>query len=185
MDKRRLLLLTPILAALLLLQGCASSGSNNGPQRGFDDVRIDTEIQYEANRALVGLPKISAQSHIIVSVYNRVVLLTGQTPKVQWRQRAVKTVEGIRRVRTVYNEIEIAAPASLPRLSQDAYITSSIKTALLHSDDVPGNSVTVITENGAVYLMGSVTPLQANAAADLARRISGVKKVVLLFEEHR
>lgn len=191
MDKRRLFRLNPLPVGLLLtlvlaLQGCASTdGSNPGSKRSIADIRTDTEIEYAANRALVALTPMSPQSHIIVTVFNRVVLLTGQTPKVQWRQQAVKTVEAIPRVRSVHNDIEIAAPASLPALSQDAYITSSVKTALLRSDDVPVNNVVVVTESGVVYLMGLVTPAQANAATDLARRINGVKKVVLLFEETR
>lgn len=191
MDKRRLFRLNPLPVGLLLtlvlaLHGCASTDSSNpGSKRSIADIRTDTEIEYAANRALVALTPMSPQSHIIVTVFNRVVLLTGQTPKVQWRQQAVKTVEAIPRVRSVHNDIEIAVPASLPALSQDAYITSSVKTALLRSDEVPVNNVVVVTESGVVYLMGLVTPAQANAATDLARRINGVKKVVLLFEETR
>jgi len=171
------------MALLLMLSACAATGSDDS--RGLDAVRIDTEIQYQANRALVASTGISTHSRIIVTVFDQAVLLTGQTPKVQWRQRAVSTVQHIDRVRTVYNEIEIAAPASLPMLSQDTYITSSIKTALLRSDDVPGGAVKVVTEHGVVYLLGQVSHAQADAAADIARRISGVNKVVLLFEEHR
>lgn len=194
MDKRRLFRLIPLPAKLLpgllpclllLLNGCASTPGNNAAQRSISDIRTDTEIQYAANRALVALTPISPRSHIIVTVFDRVVLLTGQTPKVQWREQAVKTVQAIPRVRSVQNDIEIAPPASLPALSKDAYITSSVKTALLRSDDVPVNNVVVITESGVVYLMGRVSHAQANAAADLARRINGVRKVVLLFEETR
>jgi len=170
---------------LLLLHGCASTPGNHAGQRSISDIRTDTEIHYAANRALVALMPMSPRSHIIVTVFDRVVLLTGQTPKVQWREQAVKAVQAIPRVRSVHNDIEIAPPASLPALSEDAYITSSVKTALLGSDDVPVNNVVVITESGVVYLMGQVSHAQANAAADLARRIKGVKKVVLLFEETR
>ena len=168
---------------ILVLHGCATGSDTTVSNRHIDDIRTDTEIHYAANRALVALAPMSAQSHIIVTVFNRVVLLTGQTPKVQWREQAVKTVQAIPRVRSVQNDIEIAPPASLPALSQDAYITSAVKTALLGSDDVPANHVTVITESGVVYLMGLVTHAQADAAANLTRRINGVKKVVLLFEE--
>jgi len=192
MDKRRLFRLTTplltllpilLLAPLLALQGCASTSNSGATNRSIADIRNDTEIEYAAQRALVALSPMSGQSHIIVTVFNRVVLLTGQTPKVQWRQQAVKTVQAIPRVRSVHNDIEIAAPASLPALTQDAYITSSVKTALLRADDVPGNNIIVVTESKVVYLLGLVTNAQADAAADLARRISGVRKVVLLFEE--
>jgi len=182
----------PLIATLTLLlflaigPGCTSSPQSSTPpgaERGLDAIRTDTEINYQADRALVGRQPMSTHSHIVVTTFNRVVLLTGQTPKAQWRQQAEQTVRRIPRVRQVYNELDVGPPASLPALSQDGFITSSVKTALIRSDDVSGNAVKVITESGVVYLMGLVTRRQADAAADLARRVSGVHKVVLLFEE--
>lgn len=195
MDKRRLSNLSPnqlrswvryaslLFAVLAGIQGCSTSGQAAHGQRNLDAIRIDTEIDDQANRALVKLQPLSEQSHIIITTYNRVALLSGQTPKAQWRRRAAETVRAIPRVRHVYNELEVAPPASLPALSRDAFITSSVKSALLRSDDVAMNDVKVITESRVVYLMGLVTPTQASVAADLARRINGVNKVVLLFEE--
>ncbi|MFV9995032.1 MAG: BON domain-containing protein, partial [Coxiella endosymbiont of Dermacentor nuttalli] len=40
----------------------------------------------------------------------------------------------------------------------------------------------VMTENEVVYLMGIVSPRQAAIAANIASQISGVKKVVKVFE---
>ena len=42
--------------------------------------------------------------------------------------------------------------------------------------------VKVVTEAGVVYLMGLVTPKEAEAATNLARHVSGVKRVVRIFE---
>ena len=180
--------LFPSLALLLLAitagSGCNSTPSSTPPaQRGLDAIRTDTEIGYQADRALVGRQPMSSRSHIVVTTFNRIILLTGQTPKAQWRQQAEQTVRRLPRVRQVYNELEVAPPASLPALSQDGFITSSVKTALIRSDDVSANAVKVVTESRVVYLLGLVTRRQADAAAELARRVSGVDKVVLLFED--
>jgi osmotically-inducible protein OsmY len=175
-----------VLLVIAIGHGCTSSPQSTTPagaQRGLDAIRIDTEIGYQADRALVGRQPMSTQSHIVVTTFNRVILLTGQTPKAQWRQQAEQVVRRLPRVRQVYNELEVGPPASLPALSQDGFITSSVKTALIRSDDVSGNAVKVVTESGVVYLMGLVTRRQADAAADLTRRVSGVNKVVLLFDE--
>jgi hypothetical protein len=43
----------------------------------------------------------------------------------------------------------------------------------------------VLTENGTVFLMGVVSRSQAQIAVDIARRVSGVQKVVKVFEYRR
>ena len=40
----------------------------------------------------------------------------------------------------------------------------------------------MVTERGTVYLLGRVTEREATRAADLARGIAGVQKVVRVFE---
>ena len=56
---------------------------------------------------------------------------------------------------------------------------------LLTKEGVPSVHIKVITENGVVYLMGILKPAQGKQAARVARRVSGVKKVVKLFEYDR
>jgi osmotically-inducible protein OsmY len=40
----------------------------------------------------------------------------------------------------------------------------------------------VVTEAGVVYLLGVVTPAEADAAVNVARTTGGVRKVVKIFE---
>ena len=42
--------------------------------------------------------------------------------------------------------------------------------------------VKVVTENSVVYLMGLLTSQEADAVTDKARNVSGVTKVIRLFE---
>lgn len=172
--------LLPVLVLTLMLQGC---GGSDLVRRGIDAVRTDMEITDQANRALVAIVPLSEQSRIIVTTYDRVVLLTGQTPRPAWRRQAQQTVAKDPRVRQMYNELTVAAPASLPTLTRDTLITSTVMTRLLQSDQVAFSDVKVVSESGIVYLMGRANRQQADAAAELARRVDGVKKVVLLFEE--
>jgi osmotically-inducible protein OsmY len=73
---------------------------------------------------------------------------------------------------------------SLKQLTTDAYLTSRAKLAI-QSVDLPGFDalrVKIVTENGVVYLMGLVTPEEADATAEKVRRIPGVTRVVKIFE---
>ena len=81
----------------------------------------------------------------------------------------------------VYNEITIRKPISLWQRSQDAWITTKVKTEMLAKKDLHSTQIKVVTENSVVYLMGMLTPQQAELATDVARRIDGVREVVKEF----
>jgi osmotically-inducible protein OsmY len=53
---------------------------------------------------------------------------------------------------------------------------------MLTNSNVPSDQVKVVTENGAVYLMGMISQVDGDSAANLARNVSGVTKVVKVFE---
>jgi osmotically-inducible protein OsmY len=53
---------------------------------------------------------------------------------------------------------------------------------LLTSDDIESSQVKVVTENGVVYLMGLVTQKEATHVKEMAADVSGVSKVVSLFQ---
>ena len=56
-----------------------------------------------------------------------------------------------------------------------------IAPALHIYEDYLENTSWSITENGEVFLMGLVTEREAKAAADIASRVSGVKRVTTAF----
>ncbi|MGS8617115.1 BON domain-containing protein, partial [Salmonella enterica subsp. enterica serovar Infantis] len=49
------------------------------------------------------------------------------------------------------------------------------------SAQVKSSNVKVTTENGGVFLLGLVTEREGKAAADIASRVSGVKRVTTAF----
>ena len=53
---------------------------------------------------------------------------------------------------------------------------------MVDAGDLSSNAFKVVTERGTVYLMGRVTEREATRAVDLTRSISGVQKVVRVFE---
>jgi len=47
---------------------------------------------------------------------------------------------------------------------------------------VPGSRIKVITENGIVYLLGLVTRQEGSRATNLVQGVTGVQRIVKLFE---
>ena len=64
----------------------------------------------------------------------------------------------------------------------DTYLTCLVKVALLTSESTNALRIKVITENATVYLMGLVTRAEAQTAVDEIVQISGVMKIVKVFE---
>jgi len=125
---------------------------------------------------------VGERGHVNATSYNRTLLLTGEvaadTDKVAVEQ-AVAKIEG---VRTVVNELVVAGSSSLAARSNDAILTSKVKASFIDAKDVFANAIKVVSERGTVYLMGRVTEREANRASDIARSVSGVQKVVRVFE---
>ena len=118
-----------------------------------------------------------------VTSYNRMVLLTGQAGNATDKASIEKLVREQSTVRQVYNEIEVAPfTATLGQRSQDTMITTKVKASLVNAKDISSSAIKVVTENNVVYLMGIVTPRESKRAAEIARGVNDVTKVVRLFE---
>lgn len=146
-------------------------------QKNFND----QYIRMKAYQALYMKTDELKNTHIAISAYRGDILLAGQVPQVWQKNKAAEIVEKIPHVKQVYNLITIDSPSStLTRLS-DAWITTKVKARLIASNDLDASDFKVVTENGTVYLMGTVSPEEANAAVRLASTTDGVEKVVKMF----
>jgi osmotically-inducible protein OsmY len=184
-------LLTICLTALIL-QGCAAAVVGGAAataavahdRRTAGTVVEDQSIELKAYDSIAKDPIFKEQGNIHVTSYNLVVLLTGQAADEGLRSKAEQIVSGIDRVRRVVNEIEIGSKATLVESSRDAALTTEVKLKLtqIRLSDFDPLRVKVVTERGAVFLMGLITKKEADAVTDVVRHISGVRRVVRVFE---
>ena len=179
------------LALCLLVSGCSSvlTATREKPiedDRGtrtlgstLDDSLIETKVAVNVAKADTGLDR---DSHIVVVSYNGIVLLAGQTPNPTLKAKAGSAAQATQRVKKVHNELQILAPSSLPARNNDTWLTTKIKTQMHADAAVPGSRIKIVTENGIVYLLGLVTRREANVTTSLVQGVSGVQKIVKLFE---
>ena len=176
-----------------LLGGCAAvvvtgaaTGANAAHDRRSLGAYIDDEgIELKTRLAITEDKEIYSQVHVNIISVNGVVLLVGQAPTEALRMKIEDITRGIEKVRVVHNEITIAAPNSYMTRSSDSLITAKVKGSLFGikgHDGFDPTRVKVVTENGMVYLMGILFRPEADAVATKASRVSGVQKVVKLFE---
>lgn len=179
-----------LLVPVVLLQGCAPAivgGAATGASVAYDrrtagTVLDDQGIEFKASYALFNNKEIYDQSHINVTSYNGVVLLTGETPSESLKQKVTAEIKKIPKVRRIHNELAIAAPSALPSRSSDSWITSKVKAKLTTDEQTDPFHVKVVTERGIVYLMGMLSRSEADRAVNIVKNTAGVQRVVKIFE---
>ncbi|MEP5764457.1 MAG: BON domain-containing protein [Halieaceae bacterium] len=182
--------LTLLFFTLISLTGCGSFLSSIGSEpikdnpgertygARVEDEAIETKSKVNINASDEGFKS----SHWNVISYNAYVLLVGQVPNEQLKQKASDVVREVRSVRRIYNELEVAGNTSSMTRSSDTWLTTKVKSTLLASSEIEGNRVKVVTENGVIYLMGLVSRTEAARIAEVARSSQGAQKVVQIFE---
>lgn len=167
--------------APLLIGGAIWGGTLVVSDRRTSGTQIDDQaIELKSVRRIADV--IGDRGHVNVTSYNRLVLLSGEVPTEADKAAVEQAVARIDNVRAIVNELTLAAPSSLSARSNDTLMTSKVKASMVDAKDVQANAYKVVTERGVVYLMGRVTEREANRAADIARGVSGVQKVVKVFD---
>ena len=168
-------------ACVPLVMGGAAVGTLVAVDRRTSGTQLEDEgIEFRAANRLHGL--YGDRAHVNVTSWNRQVLLTGEVPTQEDRQKAEQTLREVENVRSVVNDLVVAPPSSLSQRSNDTLITGKVKASFVDAKDLVSAAFKVVTERGVVYLMGRVTQREATRATEIVRGVSGVTKVVRVFE---
>lgn len=178
-----------VVASMALLVGCAPLLLGGAVVGG---TMIVTDRRSSATQLEDQLIEVKANSRIREAVgergrasstsYNRLVLLTGDVVTEADKAAIEQAVSKVDNVRSVVNELVVMGSLSLGSRTNDALISTKVKASIVDTKDLYANSVKVVTERGVVYLLGRVTEREATQAANVARGVSGVQKVVRVFE---
>jgi osmotically-inducible protein OsmY len=187
---RRLLILSFILAGATLAQGCApvivaggaTAAVAAGERRTLGAFVDDGAIEVKARKALNDERDFGDDVHINITSMNGIVLLTGEVATAEKRERAMALIQPIPGIRRIVSEIRVAEPRAFAYTTHDGWITGKVKAKLLGTEGLPSNQIKVVTENSVVYLMGLVKQKEGDMAAEAARTVGGITRVVKLFE---
>jgi osmotically-inducible protein OsmY len=184
---RKMIGLTLAAAALAVLQGCfplAVTGVGAAALMATDRRTAGTYIEDEGIewKVIGRLRERFPGAYVNATSFNRRVLLTGEAPTEEAKKQVEDAVRAIDNVREITNELQIAGASSIASRGNDVLVTSNVKARMVNNGKFSPQHVKVITEQGAVYLMGLVTPQEGDAAVEIARTTSGVNRVVKVFE---
>ncbi|WP_175624225.1 MULTISPECIES: BON domain-containing protein [Oxalobacteraceae] len=175
-------------AMVFSLQGCfgvIAGGVVAGTLAATDrrTLGAQTEDKSIAVKGEIAIPKVVGDAgHVNVTSFNRKVLLTGEVPSEAAKEAAAREASRIEGVQSVVNELAVSGASGFGSRSNDTLITGKVKASIVDNRTLYANSIKVVTERGIVYLMGRVTEREGDLAANIARGVSGVQKVVKVFE---
>lgn len=175
------LLLSACLPAAFVV-GATAGGAIITDRRDIGTIFQDKKITCKALLQLNSEPLLKGRSHITVATFNRVVLLVGEVETLELQKQAYELIKAIPHIRRINNEIVVDSPLTTSESSNDTWITTKVKTAMLAEKGLRSTQIKVITEDCVVYLMGVVSHEQADIAINVARQVNGVRKVVTIFE---
>jgi len=188
---KKVILLCALLASSYILSSCSplaqgaaavttvATMSNDRRSAGeiLDDKTIDLSLS-----SIVRKDTILEDMHINFMVYNKTVLMVGESPSAEARDYLEKQIKrNAPRIKQLINEVEVMPNSGYLSRAKDGIITVQIETLFLDQEVFHPTHVRVMTERRTVYLMGSVTKREAEHATNLATRAKNVDKVVKVF----
>tara|TARA_B100000787_G_C16053348_1_gene232261 strand:- start:85 stop:678 length:594 start_codon:yes stop_codon:yes gene_type:complete len=172
------------------LVGCAPSAILGIPASFLD--RRTTETQIKDNQIFLAawgpvqevLEKETQKSHFNLISYNKAILIVGEVPTEEIKNKITDVLSKIKDVKTVHNKIIAGEACSIKQKAKDTITTSNVKTRLFLEvkNQVHPLHVKIMTENDTVYLLGIVNEKEADEAIKIAKSSKGVTLVVPLFE---
>jgi osmotically-inducible protein OsmY len=177
------------LAATTLLAGCAPlliggavvGGALVATDRRTSGSLVDDEVIEIKAKGRAG-EVLGERGTVTTTSYNRMVLLTGEVPTEADKSLVEQVVARIDNVQSVVNEITVGPMNTFVERTKDVFVAGKVKASIVDAKDLFANSIKVVTHRGTVYLMGRVTEREALRASEVARGVSGVAKVVRVFE---
>lgn len=188
-NTQRFLLAGLALAGLTGLAGCgalvvggaaattavvATDRRTTGEQ--VEDQAIEMKTAAEMRRLFEDKARVNATS------YAGLVLLTGDVPTAQDKQKAEEAAKQVEKVKRVVNELRVGDVTPVSVRTNDTWLTSKVRSTLINTKEVPSRTILVTTERGVVYLLGKVTDPEGQRAAKATASVSGINKVVKLFQ---
>jgi osmotically-inducible protein OsmY len=172
------------------LIGCAPSTIFAIPASIAD--RRTTEVQIIDNKIFLAawnpvheiVDNQKQKSHFNIAVFNKAIVIVGQVPNEEVKNKITDVLSKLKNVKTVHNKIEVSKVNKLKQRAKDTITTSNVKTRLFLElkNEVHPLHVKIMTENDVIYLLGIVNNKEADEAIRIAKSSKGVKLVVPLFE---
>jgi osmotically-inducible protein OsmY len=119
---------------------------------------------------------------IEVESFYQVILIVGEVPSLEIKNRISDIARSYKDVRSVHNELEVAINRSLIARAGDDLLEAKAGFTLTTADNVPSSQTSVVAKDGTVYLMGALTQRETDRAILRLQALDGVTRIVKVLE---
>ena len=188
---KKILFLCAIIISSSILSSCSpivqgaaavtTVATMNNDRRTMGEI-LDDKTLYMDLGNMVNKDPMLEDAHVNFNIYNQAVLITGEAPTENAKEYLESIVKSkSSKIKQLINEVEVMPNSSYLDRAKDGVITVQIEALFFDQEVFHPSHVSVLTERGVVYLMGSVTKREAEHATNIASKAKNVKKVVKLF----
>jgi len=188
---RKVIILSALIIASTILSSCApivqgaaavtTVATMSNDRRTMGEI-LDDKTLYMTLGNIVSKDVLLDDAHINFNVYNKSVLMTGEAETDDLKNYLEEMVtKKAPKMNQLINEVAIMPNSSYLARAKDGIISVQIEALFLDQEVFHPAHVSVLTERGIVYLMGSVTKREAEQATNVASKAKNVKQVVKLF----
>lgn len=168
-------LLFTILAGL---GGCSSSSNTREGRDPSKESRMDIAIRGSLNIDYFE-HDVDLYQRLNITIDSGRVLLTGNMKDDKMKSDAIQIAKNTYGVKEVIDRLRIDHPRTLSQYLSDKWIKNQIGTKLVFTDNLESGKYEVEVMEDIVYLLGTaINEAERQEVIDVARSVSGVKKVV-------
>jgi len=182
--KSRLLFLGAAAVALtacvetVVIGGAAVVANAALQERGIKGATVDQGIRAEVNHQWSSANQIFMRD-LNLQIHEGRVLVSGEVANEDLRAQAIQLTWKASGVREVINEVEIGNAGGLRAYWTDSRIVRELDARMILERGVSSPNYSIESFNGNVFLIGvAQDQTELNRVLQLARNISGVKRVV-------
>lgn len=183
------LALTAAIVSATLLSGCttlakmgvAPSVADPGTRTtalSLTDLSLSQAILRDIYRDIPA----ARDGRIEVESFYQVILLVGEVPSAEIKNRITDIARSYKDVRSVHNELAVSVNRGLLDRTGDDLLERKAGFTLATADNVPSSQTNIVAKNGTVYLMGALTQQQADRAILRLQALDGVTRIVKVLE---
>ena len=188
---KKVIILSALLMSSTILSSCApivqgaaavtTVATMSNDRRSIGEI-LDDKTLYMNLGNIISKDLLLDDTHINFNVYNRSVLMTGETPTDDLKSylEELVTIQAPK-MNQLINEVAVMPTSSYLSRAKDGIISLQIEALFLDQEVFHPAHISVLTERKTVFLMGSVTKREAEHATNVASKAKNVKKVVKLF----
>ena len=153
----------------LMLGGAAVGASvftdrrSSGTQ--LDDQTMAFKAQFQIGKQLGEAARVNAVA------YEGNVLLTGDVPTQAAKDQATSIAQGIEKVKSVINQLDVGPAEPFEGRSNDVWLSSKVHTALLSTKNVPSGAI--VTGKGASAAQKPISRASERLARSMAILVIG------------